>query len=325
MTPSNEPESAPLRPAILQKVGARDVHVVGALETALSGSVNTLRTYVARWLSFADWCHSVGLSPLPATPDTVVCYLEAHADRGSGSSLATLRHTASVITKVHELEGHPSPCKDRSVKESLKRLRFRLARPRVKVGALTPRNCDWISSFADLPRDRGRGQEREAHAARRGLVDVALAYVLSEAGLRAAEASELKWGDVQRWDDGSGRITVPGSQTGIWTEGAIVAITGKTMEALDAMRPSDAASDDRVFGLSASQIVRRVKAAAEVAWIENWKAFNGSSGRVGLVIRLAEKEAPERVVERQARRMQRNGIVGRYTSGECAAEALQYL
>ena len=98
------------------------------------------------------------------------------------------------------------------------------------------------------------------------------------------------------------------------------------MRALDAIRPSEAASDVRVFGLSASQIVRRVKAAAKAARIiENWRAFNGRSGRLGLVMRLTEKGAPEHVVERQARRMQRNGIVGRYTSGECAAEAVQYL
>ena len=145
-----------------------------------------MRAYVTRWSSFASWCDAVGHNPLSVVPDTVVCYLEAHADSGSGFSFATLRHTASVITKVHELEGHPSPCKDRSVKEALQRLRFQLAQLRAKVGALTPDNCDWIRSYANDPRDRGRGQETEARAARRGRVDVALVYVLSESGLSAA-------------------------------------------------------------------------------------------------------------------------------------------
>ena len=328
MTPSIGPESASHQPAMPPEAEARDERGAEVLKAALTGSETTRNTYITRWFSFTDWCDSTGRQPLPASPDTVIRYLESRAGSRSDPSFATLRLAASVITKVHELEGHRSPCKDWSVKDTLKQLRFQLAKPRPEVGALTPRNCHGISLWADMPRDRGRGQETEARAAQRGRVDVALVYVLYEGGLSAAEASELTWGDLQRWDDGSGRITVPGSRTGAWTQEAIVAIvaiTGRTMEALDAIRPSDAPSDVRVFGLSASQIVRRVKAAAKAALIENWAAFNGSSGRVGLVLRLAEKKASERVVERQARKMQRNGIVGRYTSGECAAEAVPYL
>ena len=42
---------------------------------------------------------------------------------------------------------------------------------------------------------------------------MALAAILSDAGLRRSEAAALTWGDVQRWDDGSGRITVMRSKT----------------------------------------------------------------------------------------------------------------
>ena len=323
MNASIGPESSSCQHIILPEASGRDRRVAEALGAALPDSVNTQHTYIARWLSFAGWCDSTGLNPLPAAPDTVVRYLATRG--GEGSGLATLRLTASVITKVHEVRGHPSPCKDRSVKEALQQLRFQLAKPRAEVGALTSQHCDMIALYANDPRDRGRGQETPAHAAQRGRVDGALVYVLSEAGLCAAEASALTWGDVQRWDDGSGRITVPGSLAGAWTQAAIVAVTGKTMRALDDMRPSDATYNARVFGLSASQIVRRVKAAAQAAWIDNWRAFNGSSGRVGLALRLAEKRAPDHVVARQARKMQPNGIVGRYTSGEGASEAVRYL
>ena len=54
----------------------------------------------------------------------------------------------------------------------------------------------------------GRGVETPEQAAERARFDVALVAVLSDAGLRRSEASSLTWGDVQRWDDGSGRITV---------------------------------------------------------------------------------------------------------------------
>ena len=323
MTPSTGSHSSPHLSAHPPDAKARDRRVVEAMETALAGKVNTSTTYVTRWRSFARWCDAMGLIPLPAAPDTVVRYLEAHAD--SGFSFATLRLTASVITKAHDLDGHRSPCKDERVKQALKRLQFRLGKPRAKVEALTRDTCFRISRWARDPRNRGRGQETPAQAERRGRCDVALAYALSEAGLSASEASELTWGDVRHWDDGSGRITVPGSLTGDWTQEAVVAVTGETMDALDAMRPSNAAGDGRVFDLSPSQIVRRVRAAAKAGGIDNWEAFNGGSGRAGLFIRLAENGAPDHVVERQGRRMQANGIVGRYTSGECAAEALPYL
>ena len=62
--------------------------------------------------------------------------------------------------------------------------------------------------------------------------------VLSDGGLRRSEAAALTWGDVQRWDDGSGRITVVRSKTDTEAQGAVVAITPTAMRALDAIRPA---------------------------------------------------------------------------------------
>ena len=311
MTPSTGSHGSLHQSADPPDAKARDRRVVETLEAALAGNASTLTTYVTRWRSFAAWCDATDLMPLPATPDTVVRYLEAHAD--SGSSYATLRLTVSVVTRVHQLDGYWSPCADESVKEALKRSRFKLAKPRSEIGVLTPDSCYWISVGASQRRDRGRG--RETQADRRGRVDVALAYVMSE-------ASELSWGDVRLWADGSGRVTVPGSLTGGWTRAAIVAVTSETMDALDAMRPSDAAGNGRVFGISAAQIGRGLRAAAKAGWIDNWEAYNG---RAGLRFRLAENRAPAHVVARQAHRMQPNGIVGRYASDACAAQAVPYL
>ena len=64
----------------------------------------------------------------------------------------------------------------------------------------------------------------------------ALVAALSDAGLRRSEASSLTWGGVQRWDDGSGRVTVIRSKTDVEAQGAVVAITPAAMNALDAIR-----------------------------------------------------------------------------------------
>ena len=86
---------------------------------------------------------------------------------------------------------------------------------------------------------------------------MALVAVLSDGGLRRSEASSLTWGDVQRWDDGSGRITVIRSKTDVEAQGAVVDITPAAMNALDAIRSAGAGSEVRVFGLSDPQIARR--------------------------------------------------------------------
>ena len=183
MTPSMGPEGPSHQPAIPPEAAARGGRGAEVLEAALTGSEYTRNTYITQWNAFADWCDAGGLNPLPASPDTVVRYLETLAKSRprsrSSPSFATLRLVASVITKVHDLAGHRSPCKDRSVRDILKKLQFTLTQPRVDVGALAPVNCNFIATHANDRRRRGRGRETEARAAQRGRVDVALACVLS--------------------------------------------------------------------------------------------------------------------------------------------------
>ena len=57
----------------------------------------------------------------------------------------------------------------------------------------------------------------------------------------------------------------------------MVAITPAAMEALNAIRPAGVGGDVKVFGLSESQIARRVKAIAKVAGLADWELFSGHS------------------------------------------------
>ena len=107
---------------------------------------------------------------------------------------------------------------------------------------------------------------------------MALVAVLSDAGLRRSEASSLTWGDVQRWDDGSGRITVIRSKTDVEAAGAVVAITPAAMRALDAIRPAGVGGEVKVFGLSESQIARRMKVIAKAAGLADWEFFAATAG-----------------------------------------------
>ena len=321
MTTAAGPDIVPHRPADLPELAAADRGVASSLEAVLSD--NTKRTYYAQWRIFTGWCDQVGLSALPAEPLTVARYLAARAN--AGASIATLRLATSAIAKAHEWAKLESPCRDPGVRASLKGWGRRLAKPQRQSGALTADVLAVIRLTAVQPRKRGRGVETPEQAAERARFDVALVAVLSDAGLRRSEASSLTWGDVQRWDDGSGRITVIRSKTDAEAVGAVVAITPAAMKALSAIRPAGVGGGVRVFGLSESQIARRVKVIAKTAGVPGWEFFSGHSGRVGMARRMAQNGAPTHEIERQGRWKQGGGMVGRYTRGETAGSALRYL
>ena len=321
MTTAAGQQLVPHQPPSIPALRAADQGVAEALESVLSD--NTRRVYGAQWRIFTGWCDEVGLASLPAEPLTVARYLTARA--GSGVSIATLRLATSAISKAHEWAKLESPCRDSGVRASLKGWGRRLSRPQRQSGALTADVLAVIRLTAVQPRRRGRGIETLEQAAERGKVDVALVAILSDAGLRRSEAAALTWGDVQRWDDGSGRITVVRSKTDAEAQGATVAITPAAMQSLDAIQPAGAGGDVKVFGLSESQIARRVKAVAKAAGLADWEFFSGHSGRVGMARRMAQNGAPTHEIERQGRWKQGGGMVGRYTRGESAGSALRYL
>ena len=321
MTTTVGQELVPHQPPSIPALWAADQGVASSLESVLSD--NTRRVYGTQWRIFTGWCDEVGLTSLPAEPLTVARYLAARA--GSGASIANIRLATSAISKAREWAKLESPCRDPGVRASLKGWGRRLAKPQRQSGALTADVLAVIRLTAVQPRKRGRGIETPEQAAERAKLDLALVAVLSDGGLRRSEASSLTWGDVVRWDDGSGRITVIRSKTDAEAQGAVVAITLTAVEALSAIRPEGVANNVKVFGLSESQIARRVKAIARAAGLENWEFFSGHSGRVGMARRMAQNGAPTHEIERQGRWKQGGGMVGRYTRGESAGSALRYL
>ena len=74
----------------------------------------------------------------------------------------------------------------------------------------------------------------EDTALRRGWLDIALASVLSDAGLRISEVASLKWRDVLDAENGAGLVYIERSKTDQAGEGAYVVITPETLVALEA-------------------------------------------------------------------------------------------
>ena len=160
-----------------------------------------------------------------------------------------------------------------------------------------------------------RRKETEVQAARRAAVDLALLEVMRDGLLRRSETSVLRWGDLEFHEDGSGRLHVLRSRTDQIAEGAVLYLGPAAVESLLAIRPQEALIDPntRVFGLSASQISRRIKAATKMAGLG--EGFSAHSPRVGMAqdLSAAGAELPELMT---AGRWESPTMPARYTEAQ---------
>ena len=235
--------------------------------------------------------------------------------------MATLRLTKSALAAVHRSTGHQDPTDNEGVRKVMAGIARVNGCPHRQAKPLTEIALAAVKATAMQPRiHRGRTVRGEnAWAARRrGQVDVALLSVLRDGLLRRSEVSALRWGDVEMQEDGSARIHVRRSKTDPEAEGAVLYIGPDAALALVAIMPEGFAVVDPsmpVFGLSASQIGRRLTAAAKAAGLG--EGFTGHSGRVGMAQDLAAAgvELPELMT---AGRWKSSRMPARYTERQAA-------
>ena len=98
-------------------------------------------------------------------------------------------------------------------------------------------------------------------------------------------------------------------------------VTPETLMALKQLRQdTDSWTDDNlVFGLSMSQISRRVDSMARAAGLG--EGYSGHSGRVGLAIRMTRRGAPLQAVQTHGR-WKSPSMPARYTRSEKALRPL---
>ena len=276
-------------------VRAFDVEHSTRFEAALEAlAANTRRAYGGALAAWGSWAALQGVHALAAPP--------------------------FALRKLQALAGVEPSAHDQVVSDTISGLARQAAAPR-QAYALTAEALAVITATACQPRvGRGGWLESAAQARRRGLVDIALCRVLSDAGLRRGEAAALVWDDAARWDDGSGRLRVGRSKTD--AEARTVYLTPASVAALEAMRPAGADGSASLFGLSAPSISRRIRAAAAAAGLGS--GFSGHSGQVGMARRMAAAGAPTHEIMAQGRwKTARMGEV--YTRAEEARRAAKWL
>ena len=294
--------------------------VSDALENAQS--VNTRRNYAGQLRQFQSWCHQENYSALPAQSEVVAAYVAELAE--DGKSMSTIRLAVAAIVDAHRSVGLESP-QTTGVTETLRGLSRQVGVSQKQARPLDADALAAIRATALNPRrSRGGSLESEDTALRRGQLDITLASVLSDAGLRISEAASLRWRDVLDAESGAGLVYIERSKTDQAGEGAYVVITPDTLASLKLLREDSGswADDDSVFGLSMSQISRRVDSMARFAGLG--EGYSGHSGRVGLAIRMTRRGAPLQAVQTHGR-WKSPSMPARYTRSEKALEALEWL
>ena len=277
---------------------------------------NTVAQYRSAWAGFSAWADREGHCILPAEPEAVSLYLLHLADEGRSS--ATVRVHLSAVNKAHELAGIIQPGVHPRVKTIMKSLGRRLGRRQKQAAPLNANGQAAIRATAGMPR-RGQGgnMETPATARQRGLMDMAMVSVMRDGLLRIGEAAALVWSDIEWEPDGTGRLIVQRSKTDQEGKGSILYLGVEAMEALSAIWLEGGDESARVFGLSVSQMRRRIKRAAQVAGLND--EVNGHSARIGMAIDLAQSGTW--LVEMQnAGRWKSSEMPARYTQGVAAGQ-----
>lgn len=278
-----------------------------------AASESTRANYRSQWLKWSKFCQGRQVQPLPAGPELVAAYL---VELSQSCQVATLRLARAAIAKAHQLAGLDNPTVAPVVVQTLKGIARESGTAQRQAQPLDSDATAAIVATARIPRTGRRGSlETAGYAELRGQVDIALVRTMFDGLLRRSEAAALRWADISRESDGSGRMLIARSKTDQDGAGAVLYLSRKTMAALDAIRPADSEDSDSVFGLSASQIGRRIGQAARAAGLGD--GFTGHSPRVGMAQTLARANI-ELPAIMQAGRWQSPSMPARYIRNEAA-------
>ena len=286
--------------------------ITDALDQSLAPT--TRANYRAQWKQWEEFATENGYPVFPADPVHVADWITQRA--ADGRKPGTIRMGLAAISAAHRQATLPSPTEDAGVRASMRGITRIAGRAQKQAAGLTAASLAAIRATACVPRIGRGGSLETAHTAEaRGQIDIALISLMRDGMLRRSETESLTWGDLVKESDGTGRLTVARSKTDPEGEGAVLFVSGPTMEALRAIRPAEANVDESLFGLSDEQIARRVTSAAAAAGLG--EGFTGHSARVGMAQDLA-RAGTELPALMTAGRWQSPTMPARYTRAEQA-------
>ena len=255
-----------------------------------STSANTRRAYNQAWRRFEAWAKDRGRGhPLPASPELVAAFLPELAEEGK--SVATLRLTKSALAAVHRSTGYQDPTDNEGVRKVMAGIARVNGRPQRQAKPLTETALAAVKATAGGSPGDTRAEPSELRTP--GLHGEGARWTSPcspcsgtdfSADRRPRRSSGAMWRSRMTARRGSTcagrRRTRRGGRGPVHRPGCRRGPGGHHAGGIRGGDPSTL-----VFGLSASQIGRRVNAAAKAAGLG--EGFTGHSGRVGMAQDLA--------------------------------------
>ena len=247
---------------------------------------NTLRAYRLDWAHFLDFCENGGLTPLPASPETMEAFIAFEAQH----AVATVERRLYSIRKAHELAGLANPCADIGVSLALRRVRrLKPNRPGQALG---------------LRRDMLERMIVSQPGTLQGIRNRALLSIGFDFLTRRSELASLRASDLELQADGTVRGLIRRSKADQFGLGRTVYgstrsgdLLSEWLEAREVDTPWLFCPVRRDFAydrpLSTSQVKNIIKAAAKAAGVEGdgTGEVSGHSLRVGAAQELMARGA----------------------------------
>jgi site-specific recombinase XerD len=265
---------------------------------AASLAENTTRVYRTGWAQFTAWCDEHGVTPLPASAETVAFYM---TDLAKEAKPATIDLRLAAISAAHRAAGHDGPTKEEAVRLVRRGVRRTLGTAQRQVRPLTV--PELRTMFQGLGTDLGGCRDRAllllgfAGALRRSeLVGLDVADITEGSDgltvhLRRSKTDQEGAGRTMGVPFGSNPITCPVRAWRAWLE-----LSGITEGA--AFRSVDRHGHIGPTRLSGQAVALVLKRHAGRAGLEPGE-LAGHSLRAGLATSAAAPGVPERVIALQ--------------------------
>ena len=263
-------------------------------------SERTVDAICQRLKTYREWADAEGLQDLPGKPEVVIRFLNEMEARGRKGS--TIRVYASAISAAHDVLELPNPVDHPLIREAVHHLRYRDNYTQPQALALSENEIRQVLLKLESPRAGRYGwTENSPDVQKRAKTEKALLLVMTQAGLRRSEASNLTWGNIRRFPDDSGLVAIKSGYAARFGLTFNVAVKPDCMNSLTDLRPHFVDGPaTKVFDMSPWQIPRHLKAMCEAAGIDPTHV-NSDTPRRSLIRIMTEKGAPLEVIQRHAR------------------------
>jgi integrase len=265
---------------------------------AASRAENTTRVYRTGWAQFTAWCDAHGVTPLPASAETVAFYM---TDLARTAKPATIDARLAAISSAHRAAGYDSPTKQEAVRLVRRGVRRTLGTAQRRVRPVTvPELRTMLEGLGIDPagcRDRALLLLGFAGALRRSeLVGLEVADVTEGADgltvhLRRSKTDQEGAGRTVGIPFGSNPATCPVRAWRAW-----LVVSGITEG--PAFRPVDRHGHIGLTRLSGQAVALVMKRHAARVGLDPGEVA-GHSLRAGLATSAAAVGVPERVIANQ--------------------------